>query len=1092
MVKKESAYWELMSKLSLFIRRYYYNKAIAYGILLIGLFVFALLILLVFESFIFLKPSIKTSLVVSLFAGLFFSLIPFVFYPLGQSLNFFKRMQAIEAAKIIGDHFNSVGDKLINAIQLGQDMDKNDSELLIASINQKSLEIKPINFLYAIDLSTTKTWLKITGILFSTILLCTSFSSSFRRSASRIYNYNKTYEAPSPFQFIWLNKKPFTYQKEILPIRTKTVGSAIPQEVDIHIDGHTFKMRKIGVDTFEYILQKVNDDFNFNFQAGRYKSEKFSIRILKIPRIILSELQLNFPSYTGLTPKKIKQIGQIEVPEGTHASWKIKTQNANKIEVKFLNELQILAQKKDSVSFNMEILHDLNFWFRALDFNQIKIDSIGYQFKRIKDQAPKIEVREYTDKNNKEFIHTAGILQDDYGLGKLLFGIKKNGQTKWIKINKEGQGTTQTFKHSFNYEDLNISLGESFSVFYRIYDNDQINGAKYTDSDRIEIKRMSEVELENQVENRQKKIERSFGQSDTETDQLNKKLENVKRNLFQKKLDWETKNNLETILEKHQKNLSKIEEIGQEMVKKNLEERTLDQLDEDLKQRHQELNEESKALINQETKKLIEEIKKLLQENKTDQLQQKLNMLSESNQEIKEQLERLKELYKELELEKLARQTSDKLEKLAKKQLELSKKKSSVSDQKEIEKKFEDIKRRLKEIEKQNETLKKPKKLKNTENSEKNIDQALQKANQNLQKNNINNAKENQKNAGDEMKQLSVEINDMMMDANQQQYQEDYTSLRKTLENLLQLSFDQEKLLLQFKEIRNYQQQLAQNQKRIEQDFQLVKDSLQALSTRVPEINKIVKGKIKTIEHEMRQAKIKMSAKNLIYVPIHQQVVMMEMNNLANLIQDILSNMQEQMKALGKAKSQGKPSMACKKPGQGKNKKSGAQVKQMQQELKNQLLKLHEGMQKGLKPGTKNFAEAAQMQAQIREKLSKLRKQSQKIGNVQLGNQIKQTEKLMDEIERNLLNKTLNATLINKIKKIESRLLAHQKAKQKQEQDQQRQGKEGNKISTSSPRELEDFLEETKNSKENLQYISPDWSPYYKNKVDKYLKIINQ
>ena len=219
---------------------------------------------------------------------------------------------------------------------------------------------------------------------------------------------------------------------------------------------------------------------------------------------------------------------------------------------------------------------------------------------------------------------------------------------------------------------------------------------------------------------------------------------------------------------------------------------------------------------------------------------------------------------------------------------------------------------------------------------------------------------------------------------------------------------------------------------------------------------------------------------------------MMEMNNLANLIQDILSNMQEQMKALGKAKSQGKPSMACKKPGQGKNKKSGAQVKQMQQELKNQLLKLHEGMQKGLKPGTKNFAEAAQMQAQIREKLSKLRKQSQKIGNVQLGNQIKQTEKLMDEIERNLLNKTLNATLINKIKKIESRLLAHQKAKQKQEQDQQRQGKEGNKISTSSPRELEDFLEETKNSKENLQYISPDWSPYYKNKVDKYLKIINQ
>ena len=62
-----------------------------------------------------------------------------------------------EASKIIGNHFPEVQDKLLNVLQLKENT--NQTDLLLASIAQKSKELQPIPFAKAINFGKNKKYI---------------------------------------------------------------------------------------------------------------------------------------------------------------------------------------------------------------------------------------------------------------------------------------------------------------------------------------------------------------------------------------------------------------------------------------------------------------------------------------------------------------------------------------------------------------------------------------------------------------------------------------------------------------------------------------------------------------------------------------------------------------------------------------------------------------------------------------------------------------------------------------------------------------------------------------------------------------------
>ena len=86
---------------------------------------------------------------------------------------------------------------------------------------------------------------------------------------------------------------------------------------------------------------------------------------------------------------------------------------------------------------------------------------------------------------------------------------------------------------------------------------------------------------------------------------------------------------------------------------------------------------------------------------------------------------------------------------------------------------------------------------------------------------------------------------------------EDYHTLRQILENLVQLSKDQEELIGEFKKNKQYNAryvELRQLQRRITDESKIVEDSLLALSKRNPVIAHFINDEISSINWHLDQA----------------------------------------------------------------------------------------------------------------------------------------------------------------------------------------------------------------------------------------------
>jgi hypothetical protein len=109
-----------------------------------------------------------------------------------------------QAAQIIGQHFTDVKDKLLNILQLKQQSNNAIyAELINASINQKSNEIKLVPFQAAIDLGKNRKYLRyaLPPVMLLLFLLLGA-PNILREGTKRLWNSTTKFEKPAPFKFL--------------------------------------------------------------------------------------------------------------------------------------------------------------------------------------------------------------------------------------------------------------------------------------------------------------------------------------------------------------------------------------------------------------------------------------------------------------------------------------------------------------------------------------------------------------------------------------------------------------------------------------------------------------------------------------------------------------------------------------------------------------------------------------------------------------------------------------------------------------------------------------------------------------------------
>ena len=150
-------YNSLIEKLDAFIRKYYRNQALRGSIVAAGVVTVGFLILTGIEflgRFGVLTRTVLFWGFALLVAGV---LLVMVILPLLRLFRLGRVISHEDASRIVGDHFPEVRDKLLNTLQLSDqindDSHSGNNDLLIASVDQKISELSPIAFTKAIDLS---------------------------------------------------------------------------------------------------------------------------------------------------------------------------------------------------------------------------------------------------------------------------------------------------------------------------------------------------------------------------------------------------------------------------------------------------------------------------------------------------------------------------------------------------------------------------------------------------------------------------------------------------------------------------------------------------------------------------------------------------------------------------------------------------------------------------------------------------------------------------------------------------------------------------------------------------------------------------
>ncbi len=1104
----------LLQKLDTFIRKFYKNQLIKGAIYCIAMLVLFFLLVNLLEYFGHFNSGTRT---VIFYIYILFNVLLigwYIVYPLLKLFNIGKRISIEQAAEIIGDHFSNIGDKLLNTLQLKElvgDQSTN-IELVNASIDQKISELKPIPFVKAVDFKNNKKYLKYAlPPLFVLVILLLSSPKILTEPTNRLVKYNRHFEKEFPFTLNVVNDNLEVIQHEDFKLEVKVSGDEIPENIYLETGNNRIKLIKENPILFHYTFINVQNSASFNLIADSYKSDTYEIKVLPKPIMLDFEINLDFPAYTGRKDEVVTKNGDLIVPMGTKIGWSFYTRNTLEMQIGFEEDVITLNPNASNIfKYENTFFSSQRYTINSSNEYLKNTDSLTYTVNVIPDLFPAILVEEFQDSVYDGHQYFKGTIKDDYGFDLLTFNwsikINEDAITYGDSLPLMNQANPQQFFYFFDLTDLNLKAGNTVEYYFEVWDNDRIKGSKSSRSQIMTYKIPSIKEINEETREKNQLIKDEMDDAIKEAKQLQKDIEKLSKKMVdQKELNWEDKQQIQAMLEQQKKLQNKLENIKNENEKKALKEQQYKEINNELLEKQKQLEELFEKLMqDEELNRLFEELQELMEEVDKEKVSEMLEKMQLSAEEMEKMLDRDLELFKQIEFESKLDETIDNLEKLAEEQEELSEKtldkdnseESLKSDQEKIDEQFEEIKKDLDELEKMNKELEDPNAFDKMEEDQQDIDESSQESKEALDKGQRKKASKSQKSSSEKMNEMASDMLSMQQEMIQEGMEEDIDALRDILENLIQLSFDQEELISKVNTVNlndpKYTE-LIQEQKKIKDDLKTTEDSLFALSKRQIMIEPFVTKELSSINQNIDKAITSLNGRQIQQAANRQQYVMTSINNLALMLSETLNQMMQSMmqqSSGGKSCKSGQP-----KPGAGKP--SMKSMRQLQEQLSKQIEKMKAGKKEGgenegggmPKNGQSMSEQLARMAAEqeaIRNQMNQFSEQLDKEGQFGASKEIKKIMEEMEKTETELVNKIISQESVMRQKEIITRMLRSEKAEMEREKEEKRESIEAINQKYRNPEEYFKYNRQQINEVELLKTMPPNLKPFYKNKVNQY------
>lgn len=1099
----------LQSKIQEYKRKYYLSLTVRGLIISLAFISTVYVCFAIFEHYAQTGSTVRTILFYSFLTALLVTAGIWVIKPIAQLYNLGSDLTDESASQQIGNYFPSIKDKLLNTLQLSS-VHSSDNHLLQATINQRTRELSVFSFKDAIDIKDNRRFLKwiiFPGTIIAVILL--SNANILKDGTSRLLNHRADLIPQAPFEFNIDESSLQTFSNENfvlnLELNAKNQENALPNQVDIIINGQKRTMKKIDASHYSYDFGSVNSDLHFQFEAATFKSKAYSVSVVNRPKFQTFSANLDYPNYLGKKDEQLENAGSLTVPEGTKIKWLIKSTDTDSLFITFDGKKE-LAQKIDQNTFSFSKTARQSNSYTISIKNQYgsNREKILYHLNVIKDEYPAIQLEQYQDTVLFKYLLLGGNMTDDYGISQAKFyysvidedGKPKSDGYKSQNISIKYNQNNQSFFHQLELDSLLVDKGQAIEYYVQVWDNDGFNGPKSSKSRKFKFHMPDEKQIK-------ENLEKSFQTSENQIDKALEKARDVKKEIdklhekikSKKQVDWQDKKRIEDLLKDQQQLQKEVEQMQENFKEQTKKSERFNKEDQQLKQKAKMLQKLMDELMDEETKKLYEELQKLLNENvKQEQIEKLLDQMKDKDEVAEKELERALEMFKQLKFEQKLKESVEELKKLAEDQEKLSEqskdKKSDTEElkekQEELKDKFDDIKKDIEELEKLNESLSSPNDMDKTEEEQKSIDQKIQQSQESLEKGKKSQAGDNQKDAADEMKNLAQKMDEMQQSMQSEQMEEDLNALREILENLITLSYDQEELMVDFKKVNQADPrflELSQKQLKLQDDAQIIEDSLYSLAKRVFEIESFVTREVTAMNHNMDKSVEAIKQRNPGKASGEQQQAMTSMNNLALLLDDVMQQMQQQM---GQQKA---GDQMCNKPGNGKPGKSGQpKLGDMQKSLNQMIEQIKNGGKSG-RALSEELAKLAAQQEAIRRALQQMESEMKKNGQKD-GSGLGELQKQMEKTEEDIVNKQITPETLQRQKDILTRLLEAEKSIRERDYEDKRESEKSKEKERNTPPDFEKYIRTKEKQIELLKTIPPSLTPYYKKEVNEYFQKI--
>ncbi len=1104
----------LQDKIRQFVRKYYLNE------LYKGLIFFILIILSVFivyslfEYFSYSDTTVRTILFYS-FIGLFvLNVIFYILVPALKIAGLGRQLSERDIAAIIGKHFSDIDDKLLNLFELQHQMESGDYksyELLSAAIDSKIENLRAFSFINAVPVGKTRRfarWILIPVAVF--LLLFSIKSELFTESTNRIVHYTQVYEKPAPYSFEVTNPKLTAYQHDDFTVNMKVIGEEVPEEVYIRYHNRSFRCNKVSNTEYCYTFTNMQTNTDFQFVTDEVKSTVYEITVLPKPVTLGFVIELHYPAYLHQADDIIKNVSNVTVPEGTHITWKFYTKNSDNLVFIINGNETEYSSKEDSYQIN--ILAHNSFTYSIFNKNKYftSKDTLTDEITVIKDMYPEISVQSQQDTIFYDRFYFKGNIKDDYGFSSLQFVYTKydadgnrieNETESAIPIKTDA--TIQDFYYYFDASTFQLQPGEKIEYYFKVSDNDGVNGHKSTKSQTSTFHVKTLEEINRDLQRSDEKTRTDYNRLIDESAQLMRDIEKLQTQMMQEKeMSWQDKKKLEKLMEQYQQLQDKLNELKQEEQNKQTLENQYKNIDEEIISKQKELQKRMDQVLSDEMKQMIQKLQDMMNKADKNQVQKEMQKLKSSTEDLNKTLDQQLQLYKQLEVEKKLseavkglRDLSEDLRQTAKLTEDKTTDKSYLQNKlQQAQGKYDQLKRDIQEMMRLNSELEDPTKFKDTEQLQQDAQQQLNQSKSNLDKSNRSKSSQNQKSAANDLEKLASQMEQDFNESELENVSEDLETIRQILDNLVKISFDQEEVMQMSKKTNARSavvSDIMARQFKVKSNMRAVEDSLGALARRQLSVKPFIQTEVTKIQDYLSTTQGYLQDRNMSAAAKDQQFVLTSMNNLALMLKESMKEMKKKQSEC-KKKCNKSGNGSCNKPGgNGKSKKTSA--RELQQQLNKQMQALKKSMEQQGKQGqsasqlqmSEQFAKMAAQQEAIRKMLEEYEsgvKSENGVGD-------KTIEQLIEEMrktEKELVNRTITQQTLERQQSITTRLLKSERADIEKEKDEERKSTEAKPMPrTNAPKEWK--FDETKNRQnEMLRSVPANLNYYYKEKANHY------